>query len=249
MALSLEIQQNTFLKQSTAQASTLSDANKHEVKAADILGLTGFDPLDDEPDDVRSHIKVSLATPIKGITTWYVFQRHAVVIRDGAIAYPGPEDDLANTKQMAATPKPKFTGLRIHLPSKVIVFSDQPILSSGHFDWGEATHNGTRLPQSREHEANIINLAQQLEKVAGVIKRPIRVTSWYRPEPYNSRVGGARKSQHLTGRGVDIAVQGMTGAEVARAVVEWWPGGIGIYPGNRKHICHLDIGAKRRWGF
>lgn len=249
MALSLEVQQLTFLKQSTAQASTLSDANKHEVKAADILGLTGFDPLDDEPDDVRSHIKVSLATPINGITTWYVFQRHAVVIRDGAVVYPGPEDDLNNTKQVAATVKPTYTGIRIGLPSKTIVYSDQPIVAGGHFGWGEATHNATRLPQSREHEANIINLAKQLEKVAAALKMPVRVTSWYRPEPYNSRVGGAKKSQHLTGKGVDIAVQGMTGAEIAQKVVGWWPGGIGLYPGNRKHICHLDIGAKRRWGF
>lgn len=145
---------------------------------------------------------------------------------------------------------PTYAAKSIKLPDGRTVSITNAIMPGGSFTWGHATHAGQRVPQNAQHLQNIIKLATELEKVRKQFaSKTIRVTSWYRPEPWNSRVGGARRSQHLTGSGVDITIPGLMGNEVGKAVMPTWKGGLGIYPGNRKHILHLDIGPKRKWGF
>jgi uncharacterized protein YcbK (DUF882 family) len=61
-------------------------------------------------------------------------------------------------------------------------------------------------------------------------------------------VGGAPRSQHLTGNAVDLQVQGLSGRQVANSVMLTWPGGIGIYS-NMPSVIHLDLGPRRTWGF
>jgi uncharacterized protein YcbK (DUF882 family) len=95
---------------------------------------------------------------------------------------------------------------------------------------------------------NIIALAKALQPVRNRLGRPFRVTSWYRPPAVNAAVGGATRSQHLVGNAADLQVQGMSGRQVANAVMLTWPGGIGIYS-NIPNIIHLDLGPKRTWGF
>lgn len=130
---------------------------------------------------------------------------------------------------------------------------NQRIHESTTLTWKDATNGGERIPKSPEHVQNIISLAIELQKVNAQFERefgkPIKVVTWYRPEPWNSQEGGARRSTHLDGRGVDLIVEGHTGKELALRVAHWWPGGIGVYPGSREAILHLDIGAKRKWGF
>jgi len=124
---------------------------------------------------------------------------------------------------------------------------NQPIAENVDFTWAEATHGGVRVPQTTEHARNIIALAIELQKVKDQLGRTIRVTSWYRPEPWNSRAGGKQDSNHLLGNAVDITVEGLMGKEVA-AQLDWWPGGLQVYPGNREHIIHLDLGPRERRG-
>lgn len=127
-------------------------------------------------------------------------------------------------------------------------YLNDPIIPGGHFYWREALHNGDRIPQSKAHVENILTLARRLEGVRQTLSGlPITVTSWYRPEPWNSQVGGARKSRHLTGEAVDFIHPVFDGRQMASRLQDW-NGGMGIYPRYPKMI-HLDIRPYHaRWG-
>ncbi|MGG6293078.1 YcbK family protein [Leptolyngbya sp. AN02str] len=216
---------------------------------------------------------------IRGLSTWYVYKFHAQVEFDNAVVYPLPDVDplvapisaprpaaapqpmpqpvavpqpvaAGRVEQPPASSKPPaYSGPTITLPGKGKVFLCEPIIPGGSFSWAEATHGGSRIPKTVQEVENIVALAQPLQRAREQLGCPFKVTSWYRPEPFNRRAGGVRNSQHLGGKAADLVVAGMSGRQVANAVMSWWPGGIGIYPGNRKHIVHLDVGSRRSWGF
>lgn len=84
-----------------------------------------------------------------------------------------------------------------------------PIVGAENFFWGEALWLNRwqlyALP-SPSIEQNIIELAQRLELVRSFLGAPLRITSWFRPHPYNDFIGGAQRSQHMLGRAVDFVV-------------------------------------------
>jgi hypothetical protein len=143
------------------------------------------------------------------------------------------------------SPRTGRSGL-IELPGRS-VYLDDAIVPNGAFTWAEALHDGERIPRTKSEVANILSLAQSLQAVRLKVGRPMLVTSWYRPDPYNARVGGAKHSLHKDGRAVDLRVEGMSGRDLARIIRPIWGGGLGIY-GDRPRIIHLDIGALRSWG-
>jgi len=82
-------------------------------------------------------------------------------------------------------------------------------------------------------------LEELREKCGG---QPITVLSGTRCPEWNRTVGGASKSQHLSGRAADIVVQGLHPVEVAakaEQVTAFSHGGIGVYP-NRGFV-HVDV--------
>ncbi|HIK42163.1 D-Ala-D-Ala carboxypeptidase family metallohydrolase [Thermoleptolyngbya sp. M55_K2018_002] len=247
--LTLQILQDTWLKQAPRQSSELHSSARLFIEKGKSLSITGYGSGPESAgDDVTVHVLVQLSTPLSSKRAWYAYQRHVAVMDGDALLFPAPEVD-EGTGDRALSKTPNYTGKRLRLPSGATVYTDQPIVAGGSFSWGEATHGGTRSVQKAAHEQNIIRLAIALQKARNEIGKPFRVTSWYRPEPFNSNAGGAKFSQHLGGGAVDIAVEGFSGAQLANRLVQWWPGGLGIYPGNRRHILHLDIGGKRKWGF
>lgn len=57
----------------------------------------------------------------------------------------------------------------------------------------------------RTGEVKIVpELVQALERLRAIVGRPLRIVSGYRSASTNQAVGGARHSQHLTGRAADI---------------------------------------------
>lgn len=73
----LKILQDTFLKQSTDQASTLPDDKKQFVSAGTVLVLHS------QADAANNHLKVAFKDNVfKGLNTWFVFADHADVIVD-----------------------------------------------------------------------------------------------------------------------------------------------------------------------
>jgi uncharacterized protein YcbK (DUF882 family) len=81
--------------------------------------------------------------------------------------------------------------------------------------------------------------------------RPIIVISGYRSPDYNTKIKGAKRSQHLFAKAADIVVPGMTSLEVRDTIIKlikegkMRKGGVGIYP----TFTHYDVrGFNARWG-
>lgn len=128
-----------------------------------------------------------------------------------------------------------------------------PVIPGGNFTWGELLHwkdfnyNDIRVPREAKHAYNIVHLARALQDVREHLKKPMRVTSGYRPDPYNRRAGGASNSLHKFGMACDLHVPGENHYELAKHLY-WhygYEGGVGGYPS----WIHLDIGSRRKWGF
>jgi uncharacterized protein YcbK (DUF882 family) len=100
---------------------------------------------------------------------------------------------------------------------------------------------------------NITALAKTLQAIRSHVKRPIQVNSGYRCVARNALVGGAAKSQHLTGSAVDLVIAGYTGEKAAELFEELIKagtipeGGLGVYK-DRPSIVHYDLrGRRARW--
>jgi len=70
----------------------------------------------------------------------------------------------------------------------------------------------------------------------------VTVNSTCRSSARNRRIGGARRSMHLTGDAADFRVQGNRGA--ASAFIRSLVGGFKHYGGG---LFHIDTGARRSW--
>ena len=114
----------------------------------------------------------------------------------------GYEDSLAlPVLNKAAGSK---TGAFMKLPRGEIVYANQYIVEGIPLTWGEATKNCTRIPTSSEYVANAIKLARTWGEVRDKFGSPMTITSGYRPPNVNRSVGGAKNSQHLYFRALDI---------------------------------------------
>jgi uncharacterized protein YcbK (DUF882 family) len=98
--------------------------------------------------------------------------------------------------------------------------------------------------------SNIIELAKNLQVLRDAVGKTITITSGYRSQKHNAKIGGVKNSQHVKGTASDIKVKGMTAKEVALVIEgliasgKMKEGGIGIYP----TWVHYDIrGVKKRW--
>ena len=77
---------------------------------------------------------------------------------------------------------------------------------SPHLAWSElACHDAARTPYPAYwRQSHAIALARAFEAIRAVVGRPILVLSAYRTREHNRRVGGARNSQHIYGRALDL---------------------------------------------
>jgi hypothetical protein len=71
------------------------------------------------------------------------------------------------------------------------------------------------LPHEVE-QAITYRLAPKLQYLRDRIGRPIRITSGYRSEAYNARIGGSKTSRHVYGLAADIDVANMGADELAQ---------------------------------
>lgn len=97
---------------------------------------------------------------------------------------------------------------------------------------------------------NILELADNMQVIRDILKRPITVNSGYRSPEYNDKIGGKKGSKHKLGQACDFTVKGLMPNEVAKAVkmliteMLISQGGVGMYD----TFTHYDIrGTKARW--
>lgn len=111
-----------------------------------------------------------------------------------------------------------------------------------------ASKDGSAFPE--EVKSNLVILANQLEVLRKHFGKPITVTSGYRSEAHNLRIGGEKNSFHVKGMAADIKIEGISPYMVGKQIEmlidagKMLQGGIGIYP----TFTHYDIRQKRiRW--
>jgi len=95
-----------------------------------------------------------------------------------------------------------------------------------------------RPPADSADIGRLLNTAKQFDAVRRAWGGPLGVTSFYRPEPINSQVGGARNSQHVAGCAMDIYPIGRLLQEFFVWIYPRWTGGLG--DGRSRGFIHLD---------
>lgn len=68
--------------------------------------------------------------------------------------------------------------------------------------------------------ANLIELCQTLEAVRSLIGQPLLITSGYRCEALNQRIGGSASSAHVLGLAADILAVGLTPRQLAQRIMD-----------------------------
>ena len=119
------------------------------------------------------------------------------------------------------------------------------ILPSSHVTWGElACKDGTPYPREFKDDGRLARLMALFEAIrVSCEDRPLVILSAYRTPEHNAAIGGARHSQHVQGRALDIRPPaGWTAARFyrhLRGLASSWPDlkGIGHYP----TFVHVDV--------
>ena len=84
-------------------------------------------------------------------------------------------------------------------------------------------------------------LVEYVQRIRDHFGKPITITSPYRCEVHNRRVGGATKSYHMQGKAADIVVQGVSSREVAKYAESIGILGIGLYETSADgYFTHID---------
>lgn len=161
----------------------------------------------------------------------------------------GKEETASTTDDSSGSP-PKLnpdagtrTGSSMKLPNGDIVFANQYIVAGIPLTWGEATKNCTRIPTSNEYVQNAVRLAKVWGPVREKFGSPIVITSGYRPPIVNKAIGGARNSQHLYFRALDMQPMNGEFRKLFEVIKTSNFSGIGdaVFAGKNKGFFHGDI--------
>ena len=241
----VEVIRNTVFKTKPVQSSALSESEKVVVAPGSFL-ISAV-----KPDG--AHYLLTLVDSLEDRTQWYAFGEHVefenadeILEQGKAAATKEAEKEAEPVKPEPVSP-PRNRGRMINIPGYGQVGANDLIIPGGHFTWGEATKGGSRIPVNSSISRNIVKMAKRMEEVrAKVGNRSISVTSWYRPPAVNRAVGGASRSTHLSGHGVDFNVSGLSPRSVQRILDPWWSGGLGY----GRTFTHLDNrGYRARWNY
>jgi len=83
-----------------------------------------------------------------------------------------------------------------------------------------AAREGLDNTPSAEAVSNLLLLCQALEQVRALFGQPVLISSGYRCAALNARVGGASRSQHVSGLAADFTLSDYSPREVARRISE-----------------------------
>ncbi|MGE0363075.1 MAG: D-Ala-D-Ala carboxypeptidase family metallohydrolase [Vicinamibacterales bacterium] len=110
---------------------------------------------------------------------------------------------------------------------------------SPHLSWAELScKDGTPYPHEWR-QTRAVAVAKAFEALRAAVGLPLVVLSGYRTPRHNTRIGGARNSQHVQGRALDLLPpKGWTVLQLA-AVARTIPAirGLGFY----RTFLHIDV--------
>lgn len=85
------------------------------------------------------------------------------------------------------------------------------------------------------------DLVEYLQKIRNHFGKSVIVSSGYRCEKHNKRVGGVSASRHMRGMAADIVIKGVAPAEIAKYAESIGVKGIGLYETSKDgHFVHID---------
>lgn len=115
---------------------------------------------------------------------------------------------------------------------------------SEHLSWKElACRDGTAYPNEFRIDGKVVQLANTFEEIRALCgDKPIKILSAYRTSEHNKKIGGAKNSQHIQGRALDLAPpKGLTLDQFYTLIkvntTEFGIRGLGKY----KTFVHIDI--------
>lgn len=235
--IDLKVISDTLFKARPELSSQLSADEKIFVKKGSVFELQSHSPAP------NNHVKVALDGAFlgsKNLTTWYAYAPDICVEGNEPLNKPKDTQDA----------NPKEPGKAIQLPGfSGFYYLNNPIVAGGSFTWGEATHDGTRIPADVSVVYGMIRIAKHMEEIRKLFgNRPISINSWYRDPATNRRVGGARYSRHLNGDAIDFNVQGYHPSSVYAKLNDWWGGKGGL--ASSSVFTHIDArGYRARWSY
>jgi hypothetical protein len=162
------------------------------------------------------------------------------------------EDVNGNIKEGSVLQKLKeqFTNWR-NTPGEPAKPSKANPISPKEYDRRKEEYEGFVQSGKQSHAIELDKLDDSVKslmpKLSQTWGEELRVNSAHRSASTNKKVGGAKKSQHISGKALDIDVNGWSiekrqkFIETAR---ELGFNGIGVY----KNAIHLDTGSRRAWG-
>ena len=87
-----------------------------------------------------------------------------------------------------------------------------------------------------------------LQDLRTLINKRMVLTSAYRSEAHNEKVGGAKRSQHRLAKAFDVQMPNHNPAELEAAARAVGFTGFGFYPDSTPQFIHIDTGPPREWG-
>ena len=76
------------------------------------------------------------------------------------------------------------------------------------------------IPDLEEADNLLELIVYCLQPIRDKLGKPMIITSGYRCEELNNKIGGVKNSQHTKGQAVDFKVKGMTAKEVINFIVD-----------------------------
>lgn len=115
---------------------------------------------------------------------------------------------------------------------------------SPHLTWQELScKDGTTYPERFVIDGRVFRVAQMFEAIRLFCgEKPLKILSAYRTPSHNRKIGGARFSQHVEGRALDLKPPKGMSVEMFFSLIKSGAeamgiGGIGLY----KTFVHVDI--------
>lgn len=246
MAETARALQATYLK---GFPSGSSEATPYRKKIAKGEKLTLSHHLTTEVD---SHEYVVLDGPASKRDGWWLYSNHWRFqgTEEGNNPVESAPNNLAEPAEDEPVPELTFKVPGVTAERK----ASDPAYWNGstpsNFTWGEITKGGQRIPVSQKITTHCIYTAKRMDEIREYLGNfPIHVTSWYRDPRTNRAVGGASRSQHLSGLAVDFYVSGMNVVDVFYKLKAWRNAPIGLAVGNG--FVHVDwrYGGRARWTY
>lgn len=132
----------------------------------------------------------------------------------------------------------------LNIPDWGNIQINDPIIPELPFTWGDATKNGSRIPDRAVME-QIIRIAQALIPIYTKSGKSWKIISWYRPKEVNRQQGGVPNSKHIEGHAIDFYFSGIN-QFFKNEILGKWEGGHALKTGA---FIHLDLGSKRTWNY